>query len=57
MTEEPEFCEECSFYLEPGWKGITCIPCGAKVCSRQCLADHKVHCYAVIEKRERAYPN
>lgn len=63
MTDERDlYCAECGIVLlaihsEHGlsWevRPVTCVPCGQRCCDRQCLADHKRHCYAAKEAKER----
>jgi len=56
MTTEPEYCAECTIILRSGsvsWGGITCRPCGQKVCDRYCLSEHKRHCAGALEAKAR----
>jgi hypothetical protein len=56
---EPEYCADCNFIL-PGERyydrppHVTCRPCGAKVCDRYCLAEHKRTCTATLERKRGA---
>ena len=54
-----EYCDECRMLL--GIEGADtirgfrrCVPCWAKLCSRECKRDHERHCHAVQERRARA---
>jgi len=58
MITEPEYCAECGSIL-PGERYynlppyITCHPCGAKCCDRDCLVEHKRFCAPSKEAKER----